>query len=246
MSAYAEWPAFARWARTVDDTAAVSFRRADLRAPVPRPPQIFAIGINYRDHADEAGYPPDTLPVTFTKFVSSLTGPDADVVLPAGDVDWEVELVVVIGTGGHEIGRDDAWDHVAGVTVGQDLSERVGQLEGSRPQFSLGKSHPGFSPTGPWVVTLDELPDPSDLRISCALDGETMQDSRTSRMIYDIPELIVRLSAVVTLLPGDIIFTGTPSGVGNARSPKRFIRPGETLVSRIEGVGELATRFVTA
>ena len=225
MSAFADWNAFVEWASAVE-APGESFDRGDLGPPVPRPPQVFAIGINYREHADEAGYPPDSLPVTFTKFASSLTGPEATVTLPEGNVDWEVELVVAIGRGGHGIHREDAWQHVAGLTVGQDLSERVAQLEGSRPQFSLAKSHPGFSPTGPWLVTADDLDDPADLAISCAIDGEVMQDSRTSRMIYDIPELIARLSAVVTLLPGDIIFTGTPSGIGNARTPKRFLQGG--------------------
>ena len=245
MSAFDDWEALIAWASTVDGGGG-AFDRAELGPPVPRPQQVFAIGVNYREHADEAGYPPDSLPVTFTKFPSSLTGPDAIVVLPEGNVDWEVELVVVVGRGGHEIPREEAWKHVAGVTIGQDLSERIAQLEGTRPQFSLAKSHPGFSPTGPWLVTTDEFADPSDLAISCSLDGETLQDSRTSRMIYDIPELIARLSAVVSLLPGDLIFTGTPSGIGNARTPKRFLHPGDTLVSTIEGIGEITTRFTAA
>jgi 2-keto-4-pentenoate hydratase/2-oxohepta-3-ene-1,7-dioic acid hydratase in catechol pathway len=242
MSAFEDWEAFIEWAASAEGEAG-AFDPAELGPPVPRPQQIFAIGVNYREHADEAGYPPDSLPVTFTKFPSSLTGPDALVQLPEGNVDWEVELVVVVGRGGHRIAREDAWNHVAGMTVGQDLSERIAQLEGTRPQFSLAKSHPGFSPTGPWVVTTDEFEDPSDLAISCALDGEVLQDSRTSNMIYDIPELISRLSAVVSLLPGDLIFTGTPSGIGNARTPKRFLHAGETLVSSIEGIGAITTRF---
>lgn len=245
MSAFDDWEAFVKWA-TIVDVVGGGFDRAELGPPVPRPPQVFAIGVNYREHAEEADYPPDSLPVTFTKFPSSLTGPDATVVLPQGRVDWEVELVVAIGRGGHGIPREDAWNHIAGLTVGQDLSERVAQLEGTRPQFSLAKSHPGFSPTGPWLVSVDEFDDPADLAISCALDGEVLQDSRTSRMIYDIPELIERLSAVVSLLPGDLIFTGTPSGIGNARTPKRFLRAGETLTSTIEGIGEIRTRFATA
>nr|WP_246313258.1 fumarylacetoacetate hydrolase family protein [Leifsonia shinshuensis] len=247
MTAFADWEAFRAWASSLGGGAAgaggdpaVPER---LGPPVPRPPQIFAIGVNYREHADEAGYPPDSLPVTFTKFPSSLTGPDATVELPEGNVDWEVELVIAIGVGGHRIPRAEAWTHVAGLTVGQDLSERVAQLEGTRPQFSLAKSYPGFSPTGPWLVTPDEFDDPADLAISCALDGEVLQNSRTSRMIYDIPELIARLSEVVTLLQGDLIFTGTPSGIGNARTPKRFLRAGETLVSTIEGIGAITTRF---
>jgi 2-keto-4-pentenoate hydratase/2-oxohepta-3-ene-1,7-dioic acid hydratase in catechol pathway len=242
MSAYEDWEAFVEWAVSAEGEAG-AFEPAELGPPVPRPQQVFAIGVNYREHADEAGYPPDSLPVTFTKFPSSLTGPDALVQLPEGNVDWEVELVVVVGRGGHRIAREDAWNHVAGMMVGQDLSERVAQLEGTRPQFSLAKSHPGFSPTGPWVVTTDEFQDPSDLAISCALDGEVLQDSRTSNMIYDIPELIARLSAVVSLLPGDLIFTGTPSGIGNARTAKQFLHEGETLVSTIEGIGSITTRF---
>ncbi|WP_296665817.1 fumarylacetoacetate hydrolase family protein [Demequina sp.] len=249
MSAFADWRGFAVWARETlaDDRPGLRRKTIDrtmLGAPVPRPPQILAIGVNYREHADEAGYPPDSLPVTFTKFASSLTGDQARVALPEGNVDWEVELVVAIGVGGHAIAREDAWSHVAGLAVSQDLSERVAQLDGRFPQFSLAKSHPGFSPVGPWLVTPDALEDPADLAISCAIDGETMQDSRTSRMIYDIPELIVRLSAVLTLMPGDIIFTGTPAGIGNRRTPPRFLRAGETLVSRVEGVGELTTHLV--
>lgn len=242
MAPLANWAGFRSWAAEADGDWQ-AFAVAELGPPVPRPPQVFAIGINYREHADEAGYPPDSLPITFTKFPSSLTGPDTTVALPQGNVDWEVELVVAIGIGGHRIERDAGWSHVAGLTVGQDLSERIAQLEGARPQFSLAKSHPGFSPTGPWLVTPDELADPADLAISCSLDGETLQDSRTSRMIYDVPELIARLSAVVTLLPGDLIFSGTPAGIGNARDPKRFLHAGEVLESTIEGIGTLTTRF---
>jgi len=198
---------FDHWEETRPALAALSgeplmYAAEELRAPVPRPRQIFAIGVNYRDHADEADLQAastDAPPPTFTKFASSLTGPVAHVKLPEGWVDWEVELVVVIGRGGHRIAAESAWDHVAGLTVGQDLSERLTQWSGPSPQqFSLGKSYPGFAPTGPAVVTLDEIPDPADLRISCTLNGETMQDSRTSEMIFDVPALIARLSAITT------------------------------------------------
>ncbi len=243
QSLFADWPAFAAWAGAVSGEPDVRFTPAELGPPVPRPPQVFAIGVNYREHADEAGYPPDSAPITFTKFPSCLTGADAVVELPAATVDWEVELVLAVGLRPRRVRRAEAWRHVAGVTVGQDLSERVSQNAGSRPQYSLAKSHEGFGPTGPWLVTPDELPDRDDLAISCRLDGETMQSGRTSRMLYDVPELLVRLSAICTLLPGDLIFTGTPSGVGNARDPKRFLRPGEELVSEIEGVGRIRTRF---
>jgi len=238
-----DWGAFTGWAVNCSADADVRFTPEQLGPPVPRPPQVFAIGINYREHADEAGYPPDSLPVTFTKFPACLTGPDAVVDLPTDTVDWEVELVVVIGTRAEHVAREDAWEHVAGLTIGQDLSERTSQLAGSRPQFSLAKSYAGFGPTGPALVTPDELPDPADLAIACRIGDETLQSSRTSRMIYDVPELVARLSAVCPLLPGDLIFSGTPSGIGNARTPKRFLGPEDELVSEIEGLGSIRTRF---
>lgn len=226
------------------------YRESDLREPVPRPRQVFAIGVNYVEHAAEAGAgtaerPP--WPPTFTKFPSSLTGPYATVALPDGLVDWEVELVAVIGRTAHRVPTGKAWDHVAGLTVGQDLSERITQLSGPAPQqYALGKSYPGFGPLGPAVVTLDELADPGDLAIGCALNGEPMQDARTSEMIFSVPELVERLSAIATLHPGDLIFTGTPGGVGGARTPPRFLAPGDELVSRVEGLGALRTTFERA
>ena len=182
-------------------------------------------------------------PATFTKFPTCLTGPDAAVTLPPGMVDWEVELVVVIGTRAKRVDPARAWDHVAGVTVGQDLSERGLQFEAGN-QFSLGKSFPGFGPTGPWLVTPDELEDPDDLALGCAVDGETVQSSRTSDLIFPVPQLITELSAVLELLPGDLIFTGTPAGVGLGRTPPRFLQVGQTLESWIEGIGTIRTRFV--
>ena len=161
--------------------------------------------------------------------------------LPSTYVDWEVELVVVVGRRAHLVGEDDAWAHVAGVTVGQDLSERVVQ-RAAGGQFSLGKSYPGFGPTGPWLVTADELDDPDDLALRCTLDGEVVQDARTGDMIVPVPGLVRVLSEVVALLPGDIIFTGTPSGVGVARDPRRFLAPGQLIESRIEGIGTMQTR----
>ncbi len=243
---FADWSAFTAWAGTCTAAPDVRFTTEQLGPPVPRPAQVFAIGVNYREHADEAGYPPDSAPVTFTKFPSCLTGGDAVVALPTATVDWEVELVVVIGRPARRLRREDAWDHVAGLTVGQDLSERTAQLEGGRPQFSLAKSHEGFGPTGPWLVTPGEVPDPDDLAISCRLGDESLQSSRTGRMIYDVPELLVRLSAVCTLLPGDIVFSGTPAGIGNARTPRRFLRAGDELISEIEGIGAIRTRFQAA
>jgi 2-keto-4-pentenoate hydratase/2-oxohepta-3-ene-1,7-dioic acid hydratase in catechol pathway len=239
---FEDWATFADWAATASGIVA-PYDVGALEAPVPRPRQVIAIGVNYTEHAAEAGYPDDSMPITFTKFPSSIVGPSHIVTLPEGNVDWEVELVVAISREAHGVARADAWEYVAGVTIGQDLSERLVQNEGSKPQYSLGKSFTGFGPTGPWLVTSDQLPDRDDLAISCAIDGETMQSGRTSAMIYSVPILIERLSAIITLYPGDIIFSGTPAGVGNARTPKRFLQPHETLVSTIEGIGSLTTRF---
>lgn len=239
------WTEFVAWAGDAlsRHQDRIAYEAELLSAPVPRPRQVFAIGLNYAEHAAEAGYPPDSAPVTFTKFPTSIVGPDTVVELPRGHVDWEVELVVVIGREASKLDRESAWDHVAGLTIGQDLSERIMQLQGSAPQFSLGKSFPGFGPTGPWLVTPDEFADKDDLAISCSLTGELMQSSRTGMMLYDVPELLVRLSAVCRLLPGDLIFSGTPSGIGNRRTPQRFIGPDDVLVSEIEGIGTLTTRF---
>ncbi|TXN27477.1 fumarylacetoacetate hydrolase family protein, partial [Lacisediminihabitans profunda] len=156
---YGEWDEFTTWARTADLTAGVPFDHHDLLAPVPRPRQIFAVGLNYQEHASEVGLVASKVPIVFTKFVSSITGPRADVPHPGGDVDWEGELVVVIGKTARNVSESDAWEHVAGLTVGQDISERITQHEGATPQFSLGKSFPGCSPMGPWRVTPDEVSD---------------------------------------------------------------------------------------
>ncbi len=244
---YEAWEAFRSWADTQDPvTADVEVSRELLGTPSPSPRQILAIGLNYAEHAAESGFEtPDRLPPTFTKFASSLVGPDCQVVLPAnGNTDWEVELVVVLGRTAHRVTADKAWDHVAGLTVGQDISERVSQLAGQAPQFSLGKSFPNFSPVGPWLVTPDEVADRDDLRLGCAVNGETVQDGRTKDMIFSVSELIAGLSATLTLYSGDIIFTGTPSGVGVGRSPQRFLKRGDQLHSWIEGVGELNQTFV--
>lgn len=243
QAAFDDWQAFIAWAEENAGMQGEAFTDKELCAPVPRPPQVFGIGMNYRDHAEEAGLGIPREPVVFTKFPSSITGPFDEVELPSEAVDYEVELVVVIGTRARKVSREDAWGHVAGFMVGQDISEREVQLKGTAPQFSLGKSFPGFSPIGPAVVTADELASPESLRITCAIDGVTLQDGNTRELIFDVPELIARLSAIVTLLPGDLIFTGTPAGVGAGRSPKRFIRPGEELISSIEGLGELRNRF---
>jgi 2,4-diketo-3-deoxy-L-fuconate hydrolase len=244
QAVFQDWAAFKTWADSNSHLEGEPFDAAELGAPVPRPPQIFGIGLNYRDHAEEANLGIPEEPVVFTKFPSSVTGPYSDVALSSGSVDYEVELVAVIGQGAHKVTHGNAWEHVAGFMVGQDLSDRDVQLRGPAPQFSMGKSFPGFSPVGPALVSRDEVMSIGESRITCGIDGITLQDGNTRELIFDVSELIVRLSAIVTLLPGDLIFTGTPGGVGAGRTPKRFIRAGEELVSSIEGLGELRNRFV--
>jgi 2-keto-4-pentenoate hydratase/2-oxohepta-3-ene-1,7-dioic acid hydratase in catechol pathway len=214
-----------------------------LQAPVPRPRQVFAIGMNYAAHAAEAGTEPPDFPPTFTKFPTCITGPAATVELPSDFVDWEVELVAVVGRRAYEVPVGQGWSYVAGVTVGQDLSERMVQLRGPVPQFSLGKSFVGFGPTGPWVVTPDELDDPDDLELGCSVNGEEVQKSRTSDLIFGVDALIHHLSGITPLLPGDVVFTGTPSGVGGTRTPPWFLAPGDELISSIEGIGTIVTHF---
>lgn len=248
-SIYADWEAFRIWAASAEKQADdVAMDRSQLGSPSPAPRQVFAIGLNYAEHAKESGFEkPDRLPPVFTKFVSSITGPDTEVNLPAGgNTDWEVELVAIIGREAKNVPAEKAWAYVAGLSVGQDISERVSQLAGPAPQFGLGKSFPGFSPIGPWLVTPDEFENPDDLELSCSLDGEELQKGRTSELVFSVPALIEGLSKTVTLLPGDVIFTGTPAGVGLGRDPQRFIQEGQTLVSRIEGIGEITQIFTTA
>jgi 2,4-didehydro-3-deoxy-L-rhamnonate hydrolase len=220
------------------------FELSALQAPVPRPRQVFAIGMNYAAHAAEAGVEAPEFPPTFTKFPTCLTGPDAAVALPSAFVDWEVELVAVIGSAAYEVEVGKGWSHVAGLTVGQDLSERIVQTRPPAPQFSLGKSFPGFGPIGPWVITPDELDDPDDLALGCTVNGEEVQKSRTSDLIFGVDALVHLLSSITPLLPGDLIFTGTPSGVGGTRTPPRFLAPGDELVSTIEGIGTIRTHLV--
>jgi 2,4-diketo-3-deoxy-L-fuconate hydrolase len=245
---YDVWPEFTNWACSVDSSTQSSFEateRSEWGPPAPRPRQVFAIGLNYRAHASEAQVEAPPTPSVFTKFPTSLTGHECPVALPAGSVDWEVELVAVIGRRCDFVGVDDAWDHIAGLTVGQDLSERQLQLAGSAPQFSLGKSYRGFAPLGPELVTVDEFRDPDNVELGCRLDGGAiLQQGRTSDLIFSVPQLVAHLSSVCPLLPGDLIFTGTPSGVGAARNPPMFLKPGDLLVSWVEGIGTLRTPMV--
>lgn len=239
---YNDWQAFCEWAEGATLEGEPQLDPAALGPPVPQPRQVFAVALNYPEHAAEANFVAPDTPLIFTKYPTCLAGARADVALPTPMVDWEVELVAVIGKAGAHIAADDAWSHVAGVTVGQDLSARDVQRRGPAPQFSLGKSFPGFGPLGPWVVTTDEF-GPRDVQLECLLNGESVQSETSAAMIFSVPDLVAYISAITPLLPGDLLFTGTPSGVGARRDPPRFLRAGDELVSRIEGVGEIFQTF---
>ncbi|MGH9171530.1 MAG: fumarylacetoacetate hydrolase family protein [Acidimicrobiales bacterium] len=243
---YERWREFVSWADQANDIAKaerLEFEPHQLGSPAPYPAQVFGIGLNYTDHAAETGMALPERMATFTKFPTCLSGGYADVELPADTVDWEVELVVVMGARAHKLADWEAWSHVAGVTVGQDLSERVLQ-RAAGGQFSLGKSFKGFGPMGPYLLTPDELTEPDDLRLWCSVNGEIMQDGRTSDMVFSVSRIIEELSSIVTLLPGDVIFTGTPAGVGWIRQPPRFLQPGDVLETGIDGIGTIRNRIV--
>ncbi len=247
MAAIQHWSAFVEWARGMPASAAeAAVVETDLGPPVPRPSKVFAIGMNYREHAKEAGLDVPQTPVVFTKFPSCLVGPRANVELSSAFVDWEVELVVVIGRRGRRIPESQALDYIAGYCVGQDISDRRIQFADRPPQFSMGKSIDTFGPIGPAVVSLDAFPNPNDLALTCDVAGERMQDARTSDMIFSVAALVAFLSGMCTLEPGDLIFTGTPSGVGSTRDPRRYLKTGEEIVSTIEGIGTLVNRCVAA
>jgi 2-keto-4-pentenoate hydratase/2-oxohepta-3-ene-1,7-dioic acid hydratase in catechol pathway len=217
-------------------TAAVT-----LLPPVPDPGKIICIGLNYRDHAKENNRAIPAEPVVFAKFGNTLIGHGAPIRLPAvsNKVDYEAELVVVVGKRGRDIAEADAMSFVAGYTVGHDVSARDWQFKGEEKQWTIGKTFDTFAPTGPHLVTADELPDPHVLQVRLRLNGETMQDSNTREFIFAVPKLIEYLSQVVTLEPGDLIFTGTPPGVGVARKPPVFMKAGDEVEVDIEGVGLL-------
>jgi 2-keto-4-pentenoate hydratase/2-oxohepta-3-ene-1,7-dioic acid hydratase in catechol pathway len=247
QAVYPRWDEFRSWAAAYQGVADREVLAASLGPPVPHPQQVFAIGVNYRDHAAEASLELPERPMVFTKFPAAVTGPYNDITLPSDAVDYEVELVVVIGRRARHVAERDGWSHVAGLTAGQDLSERAVQLAGPPPQqYNIGKSFEGFAPIGPALVTADEFADPDDIELACHLSGEQMQHGHTRDFVFTIPQLIAYLSGILPLLPGDLIFTGTPSGIGWVRQPRRTIAAGEELVTSITGIGEMRHRFVRA
>jgi 2-keto-4-pentenoate hydratase/2-oxohepta-3-ene-1,7-dioic acid hydratase in catechol pathway len=215
-----------------------------LRSPVPAPTQVFAIGLNYKAHGDEVAMVVPDVPMIFTKFPSSIGGPGTTIPLPADEVDWEVELVVVIGKSGRKIPKASAQEYIAGYCVGQDISHRAVQMANKPPQFSMAKSFAAFTPMGPWLTTADEV-DVNSLRLICRAAGEILQDGNTCDMIFSVATLIEYISTICELRVGDIIFSGTPHGVGFVRKPPRYIQDGWLLESSIEGLGSLANPCVS-
>lgn len=222
------------------------FCTGELLAPIPSPGKVICIGLNYRDHAEETGQPIPTEPICFSKFSSSVVGPNAEIRLPkvAHKVDYEAELVVVIGKRGKNIPVEQALSHVAGYTNGNDVSARDWQIGRPGGQWLLGKTPDTFAPIGPYLVTADEIPTPEQLSIKLRLNGETLQDSSTKSLIFGIEALIAHLSQLITLEPGDLIFTGTPPGVGAARKPPIWLKGGDVAEVEIEGLGVLRNPVV--
>ncbi len=215
-----------------------------LHAPLTHPPRIFAIGLNYREHAIESRLPFPDFPVVFFKLQTALIGAGDAIVLPknSSEPDYEVELAFVIGKGGFRIPASAWREHVYGYTIVNDVSAR--DIQRSTSQWSMAKSFPTFCPMGPAIVTADEIADPHALKIGLSIDGEVLQNSTTSELIFNIPALIEYLSSIAPLLPGDIVSTGTPSGVGMGRTPKRWLKPGDTVTATVEGLGSLTNPVV--
>lgn len=223
---------------------AIGLDKVKLHAPLANPPRVFAIGLNYRDHAKESGMELPTTPVVFFKLTPSIIGPGENIVLPRNSTqpDYEAEFAFVIGKGGYRI-PGAAWrEHVFGYTIVNDVSARDVQFASS--QWTLSKSFPTFCPLGPAIVTADEIADPHELEISLTIDGERLQHSNTRELVFKIPDLIEYISSITPLLPGDVVSTGTPPGVGLGRTPKRWLKPGETVTVAVQGLGSLVNPVV--
>ena len=222
----------------------VALAEVKLHAPILNPPRVFAIGLNYRDHAAEAKLELPKYPIVFFKLTTSIVGTGEAIVLPVNStkVDYEAELAVVIGKGGYRISADRWREHVFGYTMVNDVSAR--DVQAHTAQWSMAKSFPTFCPLGPAIVTADEIADPHELGITLGIDGEKLQNSNTRELIFKTPELIEYISSITPLLPGDLISTGTPAGVGLGRTPRRWLKAGETVTVAIEGLGELVNPVV--
>ncbi len=247
MACFENWAEVCKVATNLspaDESSAIALDANKLECPVPRPRQIFAIGINYKAHAAEMNNPLPSQPLVFTKFQSSLNSPNGAVTLVGEKCDFEAELVAIIAKGGRNISANEAWGHVAGLCVGQDVSDRALQYANTPPQFSLGKSRAGFTPIGPWITDAASLTTRGNLEMTCRVSGEIMQHTQTDDMIFEIPEIISYLSSICELFPGDVIYTGTPSGVGAGRTPQRFLRAGDVIETTIQDLGTLINKCI--
>ncbi len=217
---------------------------ARIASPIHRPSKIICLGKNYAEHAKEGGFENPEKPLIFCKTPNALSGPYDPIILPrsSGQVDWEVELAVIIGKEGKRINKTEAFDYIAGFTVMNDVSGREAQFSDS--QWFRGKSFDSFAPAGPFIVTPDEIDDVNNLRLTAVVDGEIMQDGNTRDMIFDIPAIIENISEDITLIPGDIISTGTPAGVGIFRDPPVVLKPGNVVECRIEQIGTIINKVV--
>lgn len=227
-------------AKTATETPDGRLDRSLLRAPVPRPGKVFGIGLNYRSHAAESSMDVPDNPVVFAKFPTCICGPFDTIDMRSDRVDYEGEVVVVIGPGGKDISADAAWDHVLGITAGQDISDRAVQMASKPPHFDLGKSFDTFGPIGPTIVSPDLLPNRDAIAVTCSVNGDVRQHDTTANLIFSIPILIEYLSHITTLHTGDIIFTGTPAGVGMIS--KKLLRDGDMVTTTVEGIGTMENR----
>lgn len=217
---------------------------SDLDCPIPNPRQLFAVGLNYRKHAEEMNSQIPKQPLIFAKFPSSLNSPTGDVPIVGSTCDYESEVVVVIAKGGRDIPASEAWNHIAGLCAGQDVSDRTLQYAGTPPQFSLGKSRRGFSPVGPWVGDVRDHPRRDTLLIGCTVNGEPRQHTEIHDMIFSIDKIVAFLSTVIELNAGDLIYTGSPSGVGHGMKPPKYLQAGDVIETTLEGVGTIVNRCV--
>jgi 2-keto-4-pentenoate hydratase/2-oxohepta-3-ene-1,7-dioic acid hydratase in catechol pathway len=239
-------PVLAELAATVNPLDWPELDPSRLGPPVPHPPKGFGVALNYRSHAIESGKDIPTEPHLFGKSENVVCGPYDEIVVPAGRdmVDYEAELVIVFGRRCHQASAEDAWSYLAGVTCGQDISDRGEQFRPPVKQFTIAKSYDTFGPIGPFLVTPDEFADPNALDLVCRIDGTEVQRSRTDDLIFSVPELVAWLSRYITFLPGDLVWTGTPGGVGEARTPPLFLREGMVVETEIGGIGTMRNPVV--
>lgn len=230
--------------RNIAGGTSVPLSSVQLLAPVLRPGKVFAIGLNYADHIAESQMATPEHQVWFTKAVTSINGPYSPILVGKTGpfVDYEIELVAIIGKPGKHISRERAHEHVFGYCVGNDVTERLWQH--STPQWSLGKSFDTHAPIGPWITTVDEAPDPHQFNLRCFVNGEKRQESNTQHLVFDVWAQIEHLSQAMTLEPGDVIFTGTPAGIGATMDPRQFLKPGDVLRSEIDGLGVMEATLV--